>query len=744
MGLADDPLQLPNDPQLPPEVAAALAVLTARVYTLERQLAQLRDPDAVPPARHAPSPIPSPAPPVGPPPTRSIPAFTLPPRPVEAPNFTKAPPPPQRSLGDLLGSQIFNRIGIIALLIATTLFLRWAIDNHWIGPLGRVAAGLIAGTAVVLWSERFRRKGFPAFSWSLKAIGSGVLYLSLWAAFQLYHLLPASAALGLMVMVTLWNAWMAWSQDSELLAAYALIGGFATPLLLSSGGNHEIFLFTYILAIDVATIVLVRLKPWPRLLLGTFPATMIFFIGWYAQYWNSSELAVTSVFILLFDSTFSSVPLWPRKRSASPEAAIPEAAIPDSPVPRKRLAIVLEDIFLPIANSAFLALAFYSVLQDSGHHALLPWLMVVLSAVYLLFMRLPQSRVASAIHLSIAIVFLTIAIPLKASGHWITVSWLVEGLALFWVADRLSQSDPVAKNPAAKNPAAEDPENFAPRTLRLLSSGALILGFCGIFFQPFWSGIFHERSFFNANTTTALVGVAVFAAVAWLALRKPSAALPPTHHGPDITVPAFLAIDSIALLLALREIFFTWNSSTSRPTLRSADFLTALIGLGVFAAVVAVALRLRRAQPETHFWLSLAALSIIAFNLVALLTGVREIESLWPPVTDASYDYGLQQALAISAFLMVYGAALLAVGFWKRSAFIRWQALALLVFTIAKTFLYDTRNLSQGYRILSFFGLGALLMAISFAYQKDWLALRNTHEDPDPLFTEPHPDGPIQ
>src|SRR5258708_30910446 len=73
---------------------------------------------------------------------------------------------------------------------------------------------------------------------------------------------------------------------------------------------------------------------------------------------------------------------------------------------------------------------------------------------------------------------------------------------------------------------------------------------------------------------------------------------------------------------------------------------------------------------------------------------------------------------------MVYGRILVAIGFWKRTAFIRWQALILLVFTIGKTFLYDMRDLSQGYRVLSFLGLGALLMAISFAYQKDWLALR--------------------
>jgi uncharacterized membrane protein len=92
--------------------------------------------------------------------------------------------------------------------------------------------------------------------------------------------------------------------------------------------------------------------------------------------------------------------------------------------------------------------------------------------------------------------------------------------------------------------------------------------------------------------------------------------------------------------------------------------------------------------------------------------------------TYGNPEADLKRSLAVSAFLMLYGAGLLAAGFWKRSAFLRWQAIILLAFTIGKTFLYDTRDLSQGYRILSFLGLGALLMAISFAYQKDWLALR--------------------
>jgi uncharacterized membrane protein len=603
----------PDDQQKQPtqegQVAGELAALSARVESLERQLAELRE---QPSARFR-----QVTPPPPPTPSAENPS---------APNFAKHLPKAKGSLEDRIGSQLFSRIGIVALLIATTLFLKWAIDNHWIGPLGRILAGLIAGAAVILWSERFRRHGFNAFSYSLKAVGSGVLYLSLWAAFQLYHLLPAGAALGAMILVTAWNAYMAWSQNSQILAAYALAGGFATPLLLSTGGNHEIFLFTYILAIDVAIVALVRLKPWPRLLLGAFPATVAFFVGWYAEYYGAFNVgqpaAITTFFIVLYFAVFV-LPTIRRAREGE------QASTP------------ITDVFLPLADGTFAALALYSVLQDSHHHDLLPWVAVLFGALYLGLMRLPQARVSSSVHLSLAIVFLTIAIPLKASGQWITVGWLAEGVALLWVSARLS------------SPASEPDTDSVHRSLRRLAIVALTLGFCGLLIQPFWLYYRIDTAFLNSRFATSLFGIAALAASAGIALH------------------------------ARR------NEDTASPS-----------------------------------WLHIAGASIIALNLVAVLACVRELDTTWQH-TYGNPEADLQKSLAVSAFLMLYGAGLLAVGFWKRSAFIRWQALILLVFTIGKTFIYDMRDLSQGYRVVSFLGLGALLMAISFAYQKDWLALRD-------------------
>ncbi|HWB33302.1 MAG TPA: DUF2339 domain-containing protein [Acidobacteriaceae bacterium] len=705
-----------------------IAKLEYALAALQQQIAATASPQGIasaPPAAAPPPPPPRP-------PAQPIPESVHPPAsaalaPDAKPAARAAPPPRFTSAAHVegssvsfesrLGSQIFNRIAIVLLLIGTAYGLKLAVDRGWIGPLPRILIGLIAGAALVLWSERFRGKGFAAFSYSLKAVGSGVLYLSLWAAFQLYHLLPASAALILMIGVTAWNAFMAWVQDSELLAVYALAGGFATPILLSTGGNHEIFLFAYLLAIDLATIALVRLRGWPRLLLGAFPLTVVYFAGWYLQFWAADELAITSAFIALFGFAFASVPLGPH---AADTAIVATRSL--------RRSTLLEDILQPICAAVFLSLALYSVLQDSGHHSLLPWLMVALAAVYLAIMRAPQTPTASAIHLSLAVVFLTIAIPLKASGHWITVGWLVEGLALMWVAVRLASS----------GSSADAGSEHASLVLRPLASASLALGFCGIVIHVF--GLLESPTFnvFNHGTGTALTGIAVFAATAWLTLRADHDQQGQWH---SIAVGSVLLIDFTAAILTLRELGFSWQWETTHPAFRSAAFLTALLGLAILAGVIAASLYLARSHAGDPFWLGCAAYTTIAFNLIAVLIGVREVSAAFAPPPGAwNQDAALQQALAISAWLMLYGALLLTAGFSRRSSFLRWQALVLLLFTILKTFLYDMRNLSQGYRVVSFLALGALLMAISFAYQKDWLNLRGpAPEAPAP---SPRPAGP--
>ena len=662
--------------------AEELAALAARVAQLERQVTELAGRGTPPvalaiPLRPAPRVAETMPPP--PPPLLSAMMPVIPPRVLaDAPSVSF--PDEVQSLESRLGSQVFNMIGIFAIIIGTSWFLKLAIERGWIG--------LAAGAGLVLWSEVFRRKGMAAFSYSLKAIGSAVLYLSLWAAFQLYHLLPASVALVAMVLVTAWNGFMAWSQDAELLAGYGLLGGFLTPLLLSTGGNHEGFLFTYVGAIDLATILLIRYKPWRRLLLPAFAGTVAYFIGWYAEFFHrgiinvwSSESTETAAFILLFFVMFAVVSM---KGFSAQEADGSEVILP---------------VLVPLANAVWVSLALYSVMQDSGLHSSLAWLMVALAALYLGLMRLQATAVASAMHLACAVVFLTIAIPLKASGHTLTTAWLVEGLVLYWAATRV------------------EGESGTPATiLSVLSLGGYCLGLASLAFHWVWLG--GVTDFFNANLGAAMVAVAALAGLAWLASNGEKQ----RQNNAMTLVAALGAIDLVAFLLTWRELVGS-GSGVRHTAFANVEFATALVGLAIFAVVAWVAHRFANAAEAFEGCASVAAVTFVVFNLLTILSVEHEIGALWSNSSDQ-----LQRSLAISGFLMLYGTVLLAAGFWKRSAFVRWQALILLVFTIGKVFFYDMSGLSQGYRVASFMALGALLMGISYAYQKDWLGLRPTNE----------------
>jgi len=549
--------------------------------------------------------------------------------PVAAPKFgysTPAAVEDASSLESRIGSQWFNRIGIVALLIGMAWFLKLAFDNHWIGPSGRVLIGLVAGAGLIAWSERFRSRGYAIFSYSLKSVGSGTLYLSLWAAFSLYQLLPASAAFAAMMLVTAFNGYMAWVQDAELLALYAIAGGLSTPLLLSTGENHEVTLFSYLLVLDVAVLVLAALRPWSRMLFAAYAGTVLLFAGWWSDYYSDAQFARTAFFLTCFFLIFAFAP---RLVRVDLEDGAPHSAW-------DHLALAV----LPIANAGLGFIAYYNLFDWFKSDWAGAWLAVGFAAFYLLLLRLPaqgwlqaSTPMLSALHLTAAVVFLTIAIPLKTQGRWLTIGWLVEGAALLWVASRLRT-----------------------RLLRALAVLCLALGFIALVeVNPPASA----TPFFNQRFGCYLAGIAVFSFAAWVATEA-------------------------------------------------------------------------KAQAETQdsgAWPAIAAVAALTVNLLILLAIGWEIHSYWWTLRwggnwHQEHDYRTYAQFTYSAWFMVFGAILLATGFWRRSAFLRWQALVLLAVTIAKVFFSDMSELSEGYRILSFLGLGALLLAVSFVYQRDWLKLR--------------------
>jgi uncharacterized membrane protein len=395
-----------------------VAELTARVFRIEQAL-------NLPPRTAAEAPRPQ-TPPSAP---RAEIKPSVPPSVASAnpaqPPISSPSSPARADLESRIGSHWLNRIGITAVLIGVSYFLKFAFDNNWIGPAGRVAIGLLAGIAVVVWSENFRHRGYVIFSYSLKAVGIGALYLSLYAAFQVYSLVPGGVAFIMMFAVTAATALMAWTQDAEVLAAFALIGGFSTPALLSTGQNREVALFAYVVVLDLGALALVILKPWRRLLILSYFGTLGLYIGWYSSFYDLTQWRMTVAFATLFFAIFAIAPLL-----AQPAA---KGWMSDSVPP-----------LVAVVNAAGYFLQIYIMFEEIGTKDR-AWFALALAALYIFLSRQARgrgenpeaARTVDLLHLALAIGFITVAIPIRLDAHWVTMGWFVEAAVLLWVAERI-------------------------------------------------------------------------------------------------------------------------------------------------------------------------------------------------------------------------------------------------------------------------------------------------------------------
>jgi uncharacterized membrane protein len=584
------------------ELLQHIRELTARVHRLEELVgaypAPARPSSLDVPLTRAPDPKPLPQPRPTPP-VYSSPVHT-----------------DSNDLESRIGSHWLNRVGIAAVLIGVSFFLNYAFENNWIGPSARVVIGLFAGIAVVLWSERFRKRGYSIFSYSLKAVGIGVLYLSLWASFQVYHLLPSNMVFAAMIIVTASTCALAVAQDAEVLAIFAIAGGFATPALLSTGENHELVLFSYLSLLDLGLLALTIAKPWRRISILGFLGTLIYYIGWYNTFYDRAQLTPTLIFATLFFAIFAVAPLLLLRHSE------------DRKIP----------LALALANGVTYFLQGY-VMLIAVSSTQTAWFALLLATVYLLLVRVklgaPDSSAANSLrlmHLALAIGLITVAIPIRLENHAITIGWLVESAALLWVAGCL-KSD----------------------LLNVFALGALVLGVGKLLLVDDFAP---ATLLFNDRMAVYAVAIAVLAYAAY------------QNADHDDEARRTVAAAAVVLLnvVALRGLSLEVSHYYARQMPRFGNFASPSAFLQRRAILIA---------------------------------------------RDFTY----------SALWMAYGAMLMMIGFWRNSAFVRWQALVLIALTIVKVFVYDTSQLDHIYRILSFIALGVLLLVISFAYQRNWLKL---------------------
>jgi len=315
-----------------------------------------------------------------------------------------------------IGGSWLNRAGAVAILFGVSYFLKYAFDNAWIGPRARVILGLLAGLGLVFASEQVRRRGREEFSYSLKALGFGVLYLSIWASSQLYSLVAPGTAFAGMILVTTCAVGMALVLDSQLLAGMAALGGFLTPLLLSTGENNAVRLFAYTAFLDLGVIALLRYRAWNRIAIGAVAGTFWLMFSWHQRFYSSNQFATAIVVASLFFALFVLLPLLSIAARNS-----------------RSLAPVV------LGNAVLSFLFMSSLLNDIGHKRAPALIALAMSTLYFVLAYSKKFGGALASYYSAqAVVLLSLAIPIGLDAQWITWAWLVEGAALIWVGNNFN------------------------------------------------------------------------------------------------------------------------------------------------------------------------------------------------------------------------------------------------------------------------------------------------------------------
>ena len=297
-----------------------LEQLDRRIRLLERRIAGLGGPpeDAPAASRAAGTPA-GPVPPTAPPMTaeRREPAVAAEPLPISgeavplaAPTPSKpARPPapgktrrPRAPVVDFdwerwVGVRGAALLGGAILALAGLLFFQYSIQRGWITPALRVGIGTLAGIAALVGSRVLRRRGYRVTADALAGAGAVILYGAAWAAHSLYGLVPGLVALGAMAVVTAGCGLLALRHHSLPIALFGLVGGFATPLLLSIGEEGPLGLFGYLLLLDLGLVIVGRRAGWP--LLGALGALGSFFVHgtWTVLYLGPDDLLPAMAFL---------------------------------------------------------------------------------------------------------------------------------------------------------------------------------------------------------------------------------------------------------------------------------------------------------------------------------------------------------------------------------------------------------------------------------------------------------------
>ena len=408
--------------------------LRDRHNALERELRTLQR-DAAAPARpagveqpavepvrpvlppRAEPPRPAPAPPALPS-AEPEPVSSMPP-PIPEPVSEPTPAAPNWLVEFFTTGNVVAKVGMVIVFFGVAFLVRYAADRGLLPVEFRLMA-VAAASLVLLGIGWYLRTKRPDYAMVLQGGAVGLLYLTIFAAFRLYGLLPGALTFILLVVVVIFSGVLAVLQDSLVLAAIGTSGGFLAPILASTGGGSHVALFSYYAVLNAGVLGIAWFRAWQFLNWLAFICTFGIGLLWGQQYYQPGLFATTEPFLIFFFLLFLAVAvLFAHRQAPQLRGYIDGTLVFGAPV----IAFTMQSVL--VRNIPF----------GRAYSA------VVLSAMYLaltraLWHRDRALRALAEAFLALAVVFLILAVPLAFAGHATAAAWALEGTGLVWIGAR--------------------------------------------------------------------------------------------------------------------------------------------------------------------------------------------------------------------------------------------------------------------------------------------------------------------
>lgn len=234
---------------------------------------------------------------------------------------------------NFVGLKLLAWVGMGLVFLGVVLFLIWAWNKGYLGklliPPVRVSLVALIGLGLVGAGVRFIRNSARPLGETLIGGGIALTYLAIIACFKPRLLLMPEPLLGavpvfvLMVLTTIGGFFLAIRQNALSAAVIALLGGFAAPVVASTGSGERDVLCIWLMILSAGAILTAFRQRWHALSSIALSGSALLFWCWSISYYNQSlrwgTLTWSLGFLLLFLTPLA-LHAW-RRRHLPPEQA---------------------------------------------------------------------------------------------------------------------------------------------------------------------------------------------------------------------------------------------------------------------------------------------------------------------------------------------------------------------------------------------------------------------------------------